>query len=180
MSEASLLKTEPVSDSYTEPAAASGSDEKHAASGYEFPGWGDTTRITDLEPTQPLLQTDAADTTDASEGEAPAAPSRKCGGCACTKKSSDHRLGQWLATSISGNDITSSCLYVSGIAAQIAGPWTPVSLLLVALLLYLFRGIYSEVGRHVSSGFYFFPFLTRLQRTTTEWRHVHAAAQHNE
>ena len=24
------------------------------------------------------------------------------------------RLGQWLATSICGNDITSSCLYVSG------------------------------------------------------------------
>ena len=37
------------------------------------------------------------------------------------------RLGQWLATAICGNDITSSCLYVSGIAISICpvhgAPW---------------------------------------------------------
>jgi len=31
------------------------------------------------------------------------------------------RLGQWLATGICGNDITSSCLYVAAIAAVYAG-----------------------------------------------------------
>ncbi|MCA9295587.1 MAG: APC family permease, partial [Phycisphaerales bacterium] len=44
-----------------------------------------------------------------------------------------------------GNDITSSCLYVSAIAILYAGRWAPVCLLLVAATLYLFRSIYAEV-----------------------------------
>lgn len=54
------------------------------------------------------------------------------------------RLGTWSATAICGNDITSSCLYVSALAALYAGPLAPVALLLVAGVLYLFRGIYAE------------------------------------
>ncbi|MDP6719735.1 MAG: hypothetical protein QGF59_13830, partial [Pirellulaceae bacterium] len=44
-------------------------------------------------------------------------------------------LGQLPATAICGNDITSSCLYVSALAILAAGRWAPLSLLLVAGLL---------------------------------------------
>ena len=54
-------------------------------------------------------------------------------------------LGQLAATAICGNDITSSCLYVSALAILAAGRWAPLALLMVAGLLYLFRSIYSEV-----------------------------------
>jgi amino acid transporter len=55
------------------------------------------------------------------------------------------KLGEWPATAICGNDITSSCLYVSALSILAAGKWAPVALLVVAALLYLFRKIYSEV-----------------------------------
>jgi amino acid transporter len=55
------------------------------------------------------------------------------------------RLGVWHATAICGNDITSSCLYVSGIAAIYAGALAPVALLLAAGVLYLYTKIYTEV-----------------------------------
>ena len=55
------------------------------------------------------------------------------------------RLGQWLATGICGNDITSSCLYVSAIAAVYAGVLAPVVLLMVVGVLYLYKKIYTEV-----------------------------------
>ena len=55
------------------------------------------------------------------------------------------RLNQWLATGICGNDITSSCLYVSAIAAVYAGILAPLVLLLVVLVLYLYKKIYTEV-----------------------------------
>ncbi len=54
-------------------------------------------------------------------------------------------MGQLAATAICGNDITSSCLYVSALAIIYAGRWAPIALLLVAGLLYLFRSIYAEV-----------------------------------
>ncbi len=44
-------------------------------------------------------------------------------------------LNQWLATGICGNDITSSVLYVSGIAAVYAGVLAPVVLLAVIVVL---------------------------------------------
>ncbi len=56
-----------------------------------------------------------------------------------------HRLSQLSATAICGNDITSSCLYVSALAIIYAGKWAPVSLLMVAGVLYLYRSIYAEV-----------------------------------
>lgn len=55
------------------------------------------------------------------------------------------RLNQWLATGICGNDISSSCLYVSAIAAVFAGVLAPVVLLAVVILLYLYKKIYTEV-----------------------------------
>lgn len=54
-------------------------------------------------------------------------------------------LSQLASTAICGNDITSSCTYVSAIAIVYAGRWAPICLLLVAGTLYLFRFIYAEV-----------------------------------
>ncbi len=54
-------------------------------------------------------------------------------------------IGELPATAISGNDITSSCLYVSALAIAYAGIWAPAVLLLVAAVLFLFRSIYAEV-----------------------------------
>ena len=55
------------------------------------------------------------------------------------------KLGQLAATAISGNDITSSCLYVSALAIVYAGALAPIALLLVAGVLFLFRSVYAEV-----------------------------------
>jgi len=54
------------------------------------------------------------------------------------------KLGQLAATAICGNDITSSCLYVSALAILYAGQYAWISLLMVAVVLYLFRKIYNE------------------------------------
>ena len=62
--------------------------------------------------------------------------------------SKGHRKGalsQLAATAICGNDITSSCLYVSALAILYAGRLAPVALLIVAGVLFLFRSIYAEV-----------------------------------
>ena len=54
-------------------------------------------------------------------------------------------MGELPATAISGNDITSSCLYVSALSITYAGVLAPVVLSIVAAVLYLFRSIYAEV-----------------------------------
>lgn len=81
-----------------------------------------------------------------------------------------HLLGQWTASAISGNDITSSILYMvlccvflccffsgvffahttanpiqGGLCIASAGAFAPISILLVVALLYLFRSVYAEV-----------------------------------
>ncbi len=56
-----------------------------------------------------------------------------------------HQLGEFASTAICGNDITSSCLYVSALAIIAAGKLAPLALLIVAALLFLFRAIYGEV-----------------------------------
>ena len=62
------------------------------------------------------------------------------------QKGHEHiKLGEWYATAICGNDILSSCLYVSGIAAIFAGVYAPIVLLAVGGVLFLFRFIYTEV-----------------------------------
>lgn len=55
------------------------------------------------------------------------------------------RLGQLASTAICGNDITSSCLYVSALAIGYAGRLAPLCLLMVAGTLFLFRAVYAEV-----------------------------------
>ncbi|MBF9254916.1 APC family permease [Pontibacter sp. 172403-2] len=55
------------------------------------------------------------------------------------------KLKELSATAICGNDITSSCLYVSALAIIYAGQYAWISLLMVGGVLYLFRKIYGEV-----------------------------------
>ena len=59
--------------------------------------------------------------------------------------SAQKKLSTWLATAICGNDITSSCLYVSALTIGMAGQYAWISLLMVAGVLFLFRRIYGEV-----------------------------------
>jgi amino acid transporter len=54
------------------------------------------------------------------------------------------KLNQLAATAICGNDITSSCLYVSALTIIYAGQYAFISLLIVALVLFFFRKIYGE------------------------------------
>lgn len=61
------------------------------------------------------------------------------------KEHKEERLDAWHATAICGNDITSSCLYVSSIVVFYAGMLAPVALLLAAGVLYLYKRIYTEV-----------------------------------
>jgi amino acid transporter len=86
---------------------------------WEFAGWGKAQRITNLPES-------------VSEPEVTHTPT--------------HKLGQLPATAICGNDITSSCLYVAALSTIAAGAYAPVALLVVALVLFFFRKIYSEVG----------------------------------
>jgi len=55
------------------------------------------------------------------------------------------KLNELQATAICGNDISSSCLYVSALTIMYAGQYAWISLLIVAIVLYLFRKIYGEV-----------------------------------
>lgn len=55
------------------------------------------------------------------------------------------KLSEFEATAICGNDISSSCLYVSALAIVYAGQYAWISLLMVGLVLFLFRRIYGEV-----------------------------------
>ena len=87
---------------------------------WEFAGWGTADKIDDL-------------------GEGPIEVHH-------LGSAHEHRLGQLKATAICGNDITSSCLYVSALCALYAGPLAPIALAIVAAVLFLFRKIYSEVG----------------------------------
>ncbi|MCE9600316.1 MAG: APC family permease [Spirochaetia bacterium] len=60
------------------------------------------------------------------------------------ESSSRPQLNAWSATAICGNDITSSCLYVSALAIGYAGQYAWISLIIVAGVLFLFRRIYGE------------------------------------
>ncbi len=55
------------------------------------------------------------------------------------------KLNQLEATAISGNDISSSVLYVSALSIAFAGQYAWITLLIVSLVLFLFRKIYGEV-----------------------------------
>lgn len=55
------------------------------------------------------------------------------------------KLSELQATAICGNDISSSCLYVSALTIMYAGQYAWISLLIVAMVLFFFRKIYGEV-----------------------------------
>ena len=61
------------------------------------------------------------------------------------KKVIHKKLNELQATAICGNDISSSCLYVSALTILYAGQYAWISLLIVAVVLFLFRKIYGEV-----------------------------------
>ncbi len=87
---------------------------------WEFAGWGRAERLTGLgDSNLPLTRLDQA---------------------------GKHSLGTWRATAICGNDISSSVLYVSALCAAQAGALAPVVLVIVAVVLYLYRKVYAEVG----------------------------------
>lgn len=55
------------------------------------------------------------------------------------------KLNQSFATAICGNDILSATLYVSGIAIIFAGVYAPIVLAVIALVLLLYKSVYTEV-----------------------------------
>ena len=55
------------------------------------------------------------------------------------------RLGEFASTAIAGNDILSSALYVSGIAIIFAGVYAPLIFILIGLVLWLYKHVYTEV-----------------------------------
>jgi amino acid transporter len=59
--------------------------------------------------------------------------------------SHEKKLNELEATAICGNDISSSCLYVSALAIAYAGQYAWIALLVVGAVLFLFRKIYGEV-----------------------------------
>lgn len=63
-----------------------------------------------------------------------------------SKQISSHpnKLKELAATAICGNDITSSCLYVSALCILYAGQYAFIALLIVGLVLFFFRKIYGE------------------------------------
>ncbi|MBI5151103.1 MAG: APC family permease [Candidatus Pacebacteria bacterium] len=61
------------------------------------------------------------------------------------KKHSIVRLGEFASTAIAGNDILSSCLYVSGVAILFAGIYAPLVFLVVGVVLWLYKHVYTEV-----------------------------------
>jgi amino acid transporter len=82
------------------------------------------------------------------------------------------KLGQLASTAICGNDITSSCLYVSALAIFYGGRWGPVALLIVSAVLYFYRSIYAEVvgALPLNGGAY-----NALLNTTSKFRASFAA-----
>ncbi|CAG8640790.1 4545_t:CDS:2, partial [Dentiscutata erythropus] len=61
-------------------------------------------------------------------------------------KSKPILLGEWRATSISGNDLVASVLYTIGICTTVAGKFAPLSLLIISIILYPYKNIMNEIG----------------------------------
>ncbi|MCO6175975.1 APC family permease [Flavobacterium sp. NRK F10] len=55
------------------------------------------------------------------------------------------KLNELASTAICGNDISSSCLYVSALAIVYSGQYAWLALLMVGVVLFLFRKVYGEV-----------------------------------
>ncbi|RLN48984.1 hypothetical protein BBJ28_00015606 [Nothophytophthora sp. Chile5] len=56
-----------------------------------------------------------------------------------------HKLGEWTATSISGNDILSSVLFTAGQTIAKAGKLAPIAQLFVVVVVYCLRWVFEEV-----------------------------------
>ncbi|ETW07094.1 hypothetical protein H310_03164 [Aphanomyces invadans] len=106
---------------HVEPLTIHLTDDVTQVKPWEFPGWGSSI-------------SESADPAELKELDATLAASKQA-----------HRLGEWPATAICGNDILSSCLYTTGIVAVRAGKLAPVAMATVAAILYLYRYIYTEV-----------------------------------
>jgi len=91
-----------------------------ADASWEFAGWGQSSRIDDLDTSNVEISR--------------------------LDQAHKHTLGTLPSTAICGNDITSSCLYVSALCAAQAGAYAPIVLGVVVAVLYLFRKVYAEVG----------------------------------
>lgn len=61
------------------------------------------------------------------------------------KQPHSKKLNELASTAISGNDISSSCLYVSALAVIYSGQYAWIALLMVGAVLFLFRKVYGEV-----------------------------------
>lgn len=94
--------------------------EENQSKPWEFAGWGNSTLIKEFENSPAEVRN--------------------------LDQTEKHKLGKWASTAICGNDITSSCLYVSALCAVYAGHLAPIVLLVVAGVLFLFRKVYAEVG----------------------------------
>jgi len=55
------------------------------------------------------------------------------------------KLSELASTAIAGNDILSSCLYVSGIAILFAGAYAPFVFFAIVIVLFFYKHVYTEV-----------------------------------
>ena len=97
----------PTPPETAEAPKASGPDA--SAPPWVFAGWGNATNITDLEAAIPSV--------------------------GYAQHHVGHKLGQWRATAICGNDITSSVLYVAALCTLAAGVYAPIALATVGVVL---------------------------------------------
>ena len=102
------------------PMSSTDANESGTSEAWEFPGWGHSSRITNL-------------------GAAPIQIFR-------LDQPTKNELDVWRSTAICGNDISSSVLYVSALCAAQAGVLAPVVLIIVGAVLYLYRKVYAEAG----------------------------------
>lgn len=108
---------------------------------WQFPGWGEHRRV--------RFRGKDAEAAHAADGSSPVEseePDTKKSDAGAPQASHHGSLSQFAATALSGNDLTSSALYVISITFAQAGWLAPVCLLIVAVLLYAYRFVYSEVG----------------------------------
>ena len=91
-------------------------------SAWQFPGWGELTALRKPTVSEIAVIEDKL-----------------------REKREHASLGEWSSTAICGNDILSSCLYVSGLVAVQAGTAAPFALFIVCSVLYLYRYVYGEV-----------------------------------
>mmetsp|Transcript_39921 Transcript_39921/g.94738 ORF Transcript_39921/g.94738 Transcript_39921/m.94738 type:complete len:679 (+) Transcript_39921:162-2198(+) len=104
----------------TQPSLIHVNGEAVDAPRFEFPGWVPPADLK-FETLEPV------------DRETLYHPSRGC-------------LNEVYSTAICANDLTSSVFYVVGVTASMSGQLSPVCLIIVGLVLYLFKSVYGEAG----------------------------------